>query len=79
MDADDGGVPYLLRFPGVTIAYENLQPLYFKEHKKIPKSAQPVLDSDGNQKLSWMRVKEGIIKILIEDNISQGIPIVKVR
>ena len=79
MEDGNDGIPYLFRFPGVTIAYENLQPLYFKEHKKIPKSAQPIHDSDGKPKQSWMRVKEGIIKILIENKISQGTPIVKVR
>ena len=49
----------------MTISYENLQREYWKVHKKISKSMR-IPEDDG--KASWMRVKDGIVRIAIEAN-----------
>ena len=62
---DEDGTPYQFRINGVTISYENLQREYWKVHKKIPKNLKRPED---NGKASWMRVKDGNVRIAIEAN-----------
>ena len=78
ISTDDDGTPYQFRVNGVTILYENLKDEYMKVHKKIPAHMK---NSEQGNKGSWMRVKDGHVKIAIEINnesLSGGTFIAKV-
>ena len=74
LDDDEDGTPYKFRVNGVTITYMNLQKEYIKAHKKIPKKKS----AENQSKASWMRVKDGNVRILIEAHNLEGALIAKV-